>query len=350
MVIEGGTVVYHQCSDKEAVVNKQKSLSSRIKCIRMQGREGVKVYLEGMGKHIIIQRIESHLRRMGCTIQENNPTGCDVQLSFVHIGRKLMPTVLRLDGIYYDSDTNYNARNSGISAAHQSADSVIYQSNFSRSMCEKYLSPRNPKSHTDVIYNGVMRDWCGTPLPHNGTNIIVQSKWRRHKRLKEIVELFLIHVKKHPETTLHIFGLLHENVQETHPNIKYYGHVERGKFMHHHAQADFTLHLSKKDACPNTVVEAIGANLPVITTNACGGSTEMCKMTVGCIVCDGDVDNIEPCKPYRDSYNILPDKLKTNLLDAMEHLENNKYHVTLPEVLTAEYVAERYFDVFKRLK
>jgi glycosyltransferase involved in cell wall biosynthesis len=217
-------------------------------------------------------------------------------------------------------------------------------------MCEKYLSPRKKEAKPFVIYNGIDKDWCGEFVEHEGTNIIVTAKWRRHKRLQETIQLFLKHYKKYPHTHLHIFGLLHQNVPVKHQNIHYYGHVDRKDFMGHHAMADFTIHLSKKDACPNSVVEAIGAGIPVITTNACGGSTEMCAMTGGCIICDGDENTIEPCKPYTDAYNVMPPVLEENLLGAMETIEKDKYCVELPKELTAEYVAEKYFEVFKSIK
>ncbi len=298
--------------------------------------------------HIIIHRIQPYLAKMGCRFYPQ-PAGCDVYLAFVHIKSTNLPTVLRLDGIYYDSDTDYNSRNAGISQAHKLADAVIYQSHFSRSMCEKYLSPRKKEAKPFVIHNGIDNGWCGKFVEHEGTNIIVTAKWRRHKRLQETIQLFLQHHKKYPHSHLHIFGLLHNNIPIKHSNIHYYGHVDRKDFMVHHSMADFTIHLSKKDACPNSVVEAIGAGIPVITTDACGGSTEMCEMTKGCIVCDGDTNSIEPCKPYTDTYNILPKALENNLLDAMQRIENNKYRVELPKELSAEYVAEKYFEVFRSI-
>ena len=76
--------------------------------------------------------------------------------------------------------------------------------------------------------------------------------------------------------------------------------------------SDVSIQLSKKDSCPNSVVETIGAGIPTITTNTCGGATEMCNLTAGCMVVDGDglYEDTEPCKPYSDSYNIVSEKLE----------------------------------------
>lgn len=290
------------------------------------------------------------MAKMGCKIS-HDITGCDVTIGFVHLINGIgLPSVLRLDGIYYDADTNYNSRNSGISQAHAVADAIIYQSEYSKRMCERYLTPSKKSAKKFIIYNGVSKDWCGLHKKIEGDHIIVSAKWRRHKRLKETIDLFKEYVKHFPKATLHIFGLLHDNKIIKHPNILYYGHVDRKDFAYHHSIADFTIHLSKKDACPNSVVEAIGAGIPVITTDACGGSTEMCQMTEGCIIVPGEDKSIEPCYPYRDSYNVISPKVQEGLLDAMIELTEEKRRVVLPEQLTAEYMAEKYMEVFKSIK
>jgi len=311
----------------------------------------MKIFIENGEGHIVTERMTPHWKKMGVTVQCYDTRGCDVHLAFVHLTRGSgLPTVLRLDSVYYDADTNYNARNSGISQAHAIADAIIYQSNSSKQMCERYLTPSKKSAKKFVIYNGVDKDWCGPHKEIAGDHIIVSAKWRRHKRLKETIDLFREYVKYFPKATLHIFGMLHDNVPVKHPNIIYYGHVDRKDFAYHHSIADFTIHLSKKDSCPNSVVEAIGAGLPVITTDACGGSTEMCQMTEGCIIVPGEDKSIEPCYPYRDSYNVISPKVQEGLLDAMIQVTKEKPRVKLPQVLTAEEQAVRYLEVFKSLK
>lgn len=308
----------------------------------------MKIYIQNGEGHVVTQRMIPHWKKMGVSTQFYDIRGCDVQLSFVHVTKGAgLPIVLRLDSIYYDADTNYNARNTGISQAHAVADAVIYQSDYSRRMCEAYLSPRKKNAKTFTIYNGVDKNWCGEHKEIAGDHILVSAKWRRHKRLRETIELFLEYVKFYPKATLHIFGLLHDNKPVKHPNIIYYGHVDRKDFAYHHSIANFTIHLSKKDACPNSVVEAIGAGMPVITTDACGGSTEMCNMTQNCIIIPGEDTSIKPCYPYRDEYNVISPEVKEKLLNAMIVLTEKKPRVELPPQLTAEHMAEKYLEVFK---
>ena len=284
-------------------------------------------------------------------ILSDTPKGCDVQLSLIRIEKNnRLPIVLRIDGIYYDLDTNYKARNASISISNSAADGVVYQSNYSKELCDRFLSPRKKGSIYKVVYNGIDPVWSGERKGHDGINVVVISKWRRLKRLKEIIDLFLEFLKIVPDSTLHVLGKLHDNKPVKHTKIIYYGMVDRSVVGNILTTADFSLHLCKRDSCPNSVVETISAGVPVITTNKCGGATEVCSMTEGCIVCDGDFDNdFKPEYPYRDSYNILTPELYNNLLQSMLTISKDKRSVKLPKQLTAKYMAESYIDVMKQV-
>ena len=310
----------------------------------------MRIFYNEKGKHIVIIRMEPYWTSWGHFLS-NDLAECDVQLSLVRIPEKVnLPTLLRIDGIYYDADTDYNTRNSGISLANSIADGVVYQSTYSKTLCEKFLAPRKKGAIVNVIYNGIDKDWCGKRVDHSGINIVVVSKWRRHKRLQEIIDIFLHYLRTVPNSTLHIVGKLHDNKPVKHPAIVYHNMVDRsvlGKILN---EADFSIHLSKRDSCPNSVVECIGAGIPVITTDKCGGATEMCLMSEGCIVCEGDFDNdFEAAYPYRDEFNIITPKLKENILSAMIRLARSKVICELPKQLTAEYMAREYIKVMEEI-
>ena len=271
----------------------------------------------------------------------------DIQLSYVRFGIQTgLPKILRLDGIYYDSDTPYNDRNAGISDSHSRADGIIYQSSHSMMMCEKYLAKRRSAVNPIIIRNGIERDWCGNPIEHGGINIVVANKWRRHKRLKEIIEIFLKFLKDFPNSTLHIFGKLHDNSRIEHPKIKYHGHVDRSKLIDTYRRADMALHLSKRDSCPNSVVEYLGAGIPVITTNNCGGATEMCRESKGCYIIEGDGDyrNLDPVPHYRDVWNILPNNVSEGILDAMKKIATEKTRAEMSPILDIKHMAKSYIQ------
>ncbi len=312
----------------------------------------MRIYLDNALGHITITRMLPFWTKMGHTITTNSSDKFDVQLSYVRIGQKTnKPVIQRIDGIYYDSATDYKNRNIAISNSHAVADGIIYQSKYSKSLIERLLKQRKPNVKYSVIYNGIDESWPRSYVEHDEINITITGKHRRHKRLKEITELFVEYNKKYPNSFLHIFGILHDNKEIKHKNVIYYGQVERIKMQNVFRKTDFSIHLSKRDSCPNSVVEYIGAGIPVITTDNCGGATEMCKMTEGCIIIKGDGSYFDtnPVPHYSEEWNILSPDVKTNLLSAMYEMTENKRRVNLPIELTAKYQAEQYIKLMKDL-
>lgn len=308
----------------------------------------MKIFLDS-GKHIQIQRLEPFFNEKGSAIYRD-PKNCEVQLSLVYLRHKTtLPVVVRLDGIYYDLATHYKSRNKPISKIHTSASGIIYQSNSCMQMCEKFLKKRTSKNY-DIIYNGIDPNWAGKFIQHDGINIVTSAKWRRFKRLSEIINLFLKFNKVVPNSKLHILGKLHDNKQIKHPNIFYYGMVGFAKMSEIYRAGDMFIHLAKNDACPKTVVEAIGVGMPVITTEACGGATEMAQMTNGCIACKGDPITMDADYVYRDEWNVLPTILKSRILKAMIQIADDKRRVVLPNELHIKTTAEKYLKVMENCK
>jgi glycosyltransferase involved in cell wall biosynthesis len=275
------------------------------------------------------------------------PTQADVQLSVVRIGSQTpnLPIVVRIDGIYYDAGIDYNHANQSISRAHKTANAVIYQSNTSRKLCERYLSPR--KGQYSVIHNGINADGWNSPQPHDGVNIFACGKWRRPKRLKETIKVFQSLRKAVPSAMLHIVGGFKKGGKPiTSPNVTYHGQVDHTRMQELYRKGDAFIHLCRKDSCPSSVVEAMAAGLPVITTNACGGATEMCRITDGCVVVEGESETLEPEYIYTDEPHKLPQELVAKLSLELYGIIKNKGRVMLPEQLTIEHTAQRYLEVF----
>jgi glycosyltransferase involved in cell wall biosynthesis len=306
----------------------------------------MKIYIDG-GKRAAINRMFYSWNKMGHSIVDSFKKA-DVQLSIIKIKtKKGLPTVLRLDGIYYDRADNFKQKNSVISSSHKIANAIIYQSNYSKQMCEKYLDKRNTKI-IDIIYNGI--DNWNNFLKHNNINIVSCSKWRRHKRLPEIVDIFTTFQKIFPNSILHIIGPMDKGCNKiNYTNIIYYDRLDENSIKEIYRTCDIYLHLSKKDSCPSTVVEAISAGIPVITTNACGGATEMSNLTKNCFIIPGDIDNLEPDYIYEDEYNKISNKLKNDFIECMKNIYKNKLRVKLPPELKIEYVAKKYIDIMEKI-
>ena len=305
----------------------------------------MKIFLDSK-KHIQIQRLEPIFNQSGSFISRDSKN-CDVQLSLVYLRHKTkLPITTRLDGIYYDLAIPYRGKNKPISKAHSLSSGIIYQSKSCMIMCEKFLSPRRTKNY-DIVYNGIDPNWAGSFIEHEGINIVTSAKWRRFKRLKEIIDLFLDFQKIVPNSKLHILGRLHENTVIKHPNIIYYGMVDFKKMSDIYKTGDMFIHLAKNDACPKTVTEALGVGMPVITTEACGGATEMSLLTEGCIVCKGDKITMEPDYVYRDEWNVLSRTVQKRILKGMIQIANDKRRVILPEELHIETTAKKYLKVME---
>jgi glycosyltransferase involved in cell wall biosynthesis len=308
----------------------------------------LKIYLDNAEGHVLTKRITPYLLDYGISFT-NNFHKADIHLCFVRSsGNFGIPIIQRIDGIYYDKNIDYNARNAAISETHTKAKGIVYQSEYCQKASERYLKPRRKDSITRIIFNGIDPYWCGEHIPQEHPQITITAKWRRHKRLKETIEVFQSFLKYYPKAVLHICGMLHDNPVPNHPNIIYYGHINHKQMHDIMRKTTMSIHLSRRDACPNSVVEALGAGIPVITTSDCGGSTEMCQMTSGCIIVHEDGDpNLVPVPHYTDEYNKLTKPLHNNLVEAMVNLAENPNRVELPEKLTAKHTALEYFNFFK---
>lgn len=309
------------------------------------------IFVDGI-KRAAVSRMFPIWEKLGHKVVPS-PANADVQLSAIRINNNSgLRTVLRLDGIYYDKAENYRARNTSISKAHVKADAVVYQSHLSKKMCEKYLAKRKTNIY-DVIHNGVnINNWTNFE-EHEDINIVSCAKWRRHKRLPETIEIFVEFLKQHPNAKLHILGPMRKGAKVIkHPSVVYYNPNQMVSFdeiREIYKTCDIYLHLSKKDSCPSSVVEAIAAGMPVITTNACGGATEMCELTKGCFIIPGESESLEPDYIYKDAYNKISDEVKNKILNAMLNIAENKTRVVLPNELTIEYVAVKYIELMEKI-
>jgi len=309
----------------------------------------MKVYLQTtgkIGKHILYKRMLPYWKKMGCKVKTESQEKCDLYIATARISEETdLPIVLRLDQAYYDVGIHQD-RNKTISDAHSRADGIIYQSNYAKVLCEKYLTEKKEGAISTIIYNGIDEFWCGKHDPADPFNIITVANWSRMKRLPEIISIFLDYHSSNPDSFLHVIGDLRNNVEVSHPNIIYYGPLAHNNplFISAMRMANLALYFNKRDACSNFVVESIGMGIPVITTKACGGASEICSMTYGCYTFPED-DNMEPVDPLSENWNRLDSIRK--ITKCMAKIDLHRYRVKMPELLKIEEVSEQYFNFFK---
>lgn len=309
----------------------------------------MRIYIDG-SKRDAVSRMFPIWEALGHKVLLNSPALADVQLSVARTSNKSgLPTVLRLDGVYYDSAINYKAKNASISKSHKHANAVIYQSECSKKMAEVFLKPTRARVRA-VIHNGIDPIGWDAPIAHNGINVFACAKWRRPKRLEELLEIWSNFLMEHPSAKLHIVGGFKKGGKEIQfQNVYYRGQVNHSQMRSLYSLGDMFIHLCKKDSCPSSVVEAIAAGMPVITTNACGGATEMCKLTDGCVIVGGEKEEYRADFIYQDKAQAMPSKAKDHIVSAMKQISINKPRVVLPEALHIETIAKQYLEVFEQV-
>ena len=225
--------------------------------------------------------------------------------------------VLRVDGIYFDSENtfgNTNILNKKIFKSIDDSSGLIFISEFSKNMVEAFHNKIN-KPYT-VIHNKVPLNLF-SPHGHNYKNklgikdsdkvLITSAHWRRHKRLDETIELINLLNKNDDHYKLIVLGGKN-NKSNINPNIFFIGEVPPNQLSPWYRTADIYVHLAWIEPCGNTQIEAMASGLPVICCNN-GGIGETVKNANGGIVCECDPifspELINYYNPPKPNFNLL---------------------------------------------
>ncbi len=214
-------------------------------------------------------------------------------------GRKI---IQRLDGVHPTWRLGYQVYNLKMKIIHNFlADTIIYQSKFSRLSCETFLGETRAKQ-TPIIYNGVDTENIPskTTLHSKGAPIklLTFAKFRRQDQIKPIIES--VKLLDPEKFTLDIYGSYTENLKSLFENLPKHIHFQ-GKKLNEELlqilhQYDIFL-FSDQSACPNSVLEAMAAGLPVVAFNR-GSISELIKPGY-----NGEIANIkEKSDQFRERY------------------------------------------------
>lgn len=210
----------------------------------------------------------------------NESAEADISLVFIErSGRPLAKKfVHRLDGIWFAPD-QFESHNKNIKKTYEDADCVIWQSEFDKNMTTKWWS--SPK-RGHVIQNGAPRSFLKNQQLENHLNFLKQkhekifvcsSNWHPQKRLSDNIDMFL-HLKSfYPTACLLILGS-NPNILKNVPDAYVTGNLPHDACMQIYESSDWMIHLAWLDHCPNTVVEAITCDTPVICSSD-GGTKEV---------------------------------------------------------------------------
>ena len=200
----------------------------------------------------------------------------------------------RLDGIYFNTDFNYDLQNSNILKTYKKAEGIVFQSNFSKKLVTTFFGQHK---NTTVIHNGADIDLIKQINPIEN-KVIEQyetvwscaAAWRPHKRLKENIRYFLEH--KGSNDCLVIAGKPDFFYKD--PNIFYVGDLSYGKLLSLYKRTKHFLHLGWLDNCPNVVVDARACGSQIICCSA-GGTQEVAGLDATVIE---DSWDFKPTKLY----------------------------------------------------
>ena len=199
----------------------------------------------------------------------------DVQLSFIQKTNNFNPTVLRLDGIYFDSKKNWKFQNSLIEKSYKESKAIVVQSEFNKDLVTAYFGDHN---NINVIRNGTDLDFI-SKVPTAAIEGIQDkeiwlcaSSWRPHKRLSENVRYFLENASK--DSVLLIAG---ENVNiqvDSIDRVFYIGNLSWPDLISVMKRSSTFLHLAWLDHCPNVVVDARACGCKIVCSSS-GGTKEI---------------------------------------------------------------------------
>ena len=296
------------------------------------------------GKGFFCLRLAKSLSAMGHKIVKHASDSHDVSLHIVKIREGKGKKVLRLDGVCHNNAMNIKVKNKELARALRGADGVVYQSEFSKKLCDKYLGKF--KGPTCVISNGADPAFYNNIAPQplkTRNNFISASRWRPHKRLPDIIESFRLAAIE--DSCLYVAGDL-SKIRTRHKdfsgNIVYLGKIGQKALGAYLKACKGFVHLCWFDNCPNAVVEAIVAGVPVITNNV-GGTHEIVRPSGG-IICEID----KPCdlSPVRLYHPPVVDQKR--IADAMLRCVEDQMEVTCDHV-HIDSIASRYSKFFEEL-
>jgi len=233
----------------------------------------------------------------------SNQSDADVEFCLIQQqARKIKPMVLRLDGIWFNSEQDHEQQNAPIKFAYQNADAVIFQSNFNKKLTESWFGKR---VNSTVIHNAADINLIRSANSHYwdkkfGKDTEVwscASNWRPHKRLKDNVRYFLDFAPR--DAVFAIAGGIHmdeaKEILKIDKRIFLMGDLDYMSLLSLYKKSSTFIHLAYLDHCPNVVVDAQAAGCNIICSSS-GGTKEIVEK--GSIVIE-DNWNFKPCKLYR---------------------------------------------------
>ena len=237
----------------------------------------------------------------------SNQKDADVEFCVIQQqAHKVKPMVLRLDGIYFNSEQDFKQQNAPIKFAYDNADAVIFQSNFNKKLTESWFGPHrnghviHNAADPDVVnHSFVIEDYKNKKWPWSKEKEVwsCAASWRPHKRLMQNILYFLNCAPK--ESVFAIAGNIGMDEAKQYLNmsdrIYILGELSYQNLLALYHRSSTFVHLAYLDHCPNVVVDAQSAGCRIICSST-GGTHEV--VDSGIIILE-DEWNMKPCALYK---------------------------------------------------
>ena len=219
----------------------------------------------GTGKAFFIKRLIVEFKKRGLFVTAD--PGKEVEIT-LGMGKFLYKPrsgkrVLRLGPCHFSTRENWGMLNERKKRSVKKADGVIYQSEWSKRVCRKYLGKNKLEK---VIFNGAPLQ--KKSYKKTGRFVASTRKWLPQKRLKYLLKAF--ELVKIGHKTLDVYG---ETKPKNIRGVTFHGIVPPEKID---LAGKIFLHPVWLDASPNSVVEALAAGCQVICGSQ-GGTRELVK-------------------------------------------------------------------------
>ncbi len=312
------------------------------------------------GPYIFLRRLTDQFENTNNINLKFTSKNSDIHLSMG--GKKInykLNYVLRLDGMFIDSkDNNRLLKNKILKESILNANGLIFISKFCKDLCNSIFDIKFPLQ--TVINNGVPLKNFSKIGPNNRAIagfkaedfvIVSSARWRRHKRLKELIEFFYL-IKRYNKSfnfKLLILGKTNNLYNSFSDNDVFFtGDIDNKDLPMWFRSANAYINMAWIEPAGNTHLEAIATGLPVLTVNN-GGLKETVLETKSGIVSNADkkynyelVDYYNPPKP---DYRILLNDFK-KLLNQYDSIRNN-IHL---DSIDIKNVSKKYSNFFEKCK
>ena len=249
------------------------------------------------GPSVFVKNFVEEVQRRGHKVVYDLEKDCDAALNLVNASGKLfkfckehnIKSVGRLDGFYIPEYWNNQDKhhrmtldkiqtNNAMRHDLKHYDAVIYQSEWSKQMFNRWISKRTENVH--VIHNGVNEKIFRPDRNKKKTNTVLICGVLRHSyMLESFFGAYDVLNKNKKRYNWLIAGTMDEASKKifskyaSRPNVKYLGPFDNRLLPDIYNKADIFFHPRLGDSSPNSCLESLSCGVPIVC-GSWGGTSE----------------------------------------------------------------------------